>query len=1052
MLQDLSIFVYDYIGFCYGGIYFLLALAAAFLHKNDYSRVIHDAKHELPKLPWNVFAYAVMFYGVMNWISIFASPFREINWILPLNYSVVVVSCFTLFKFASKASEKLEIKNHFSSKYLAIMLALAFIGFFVDARIGFAFIHLLIALPPIVQLFLVLYRINKNYQFRLAYFSGIFFILFLICRFIDYYYKTNALTSFEQIAGILISTGSGYHIASVVFFTVAACCFIKFAKEQLNEKNYFTHGAYFPICLIIFLVFGIIFTSWRVNYVDSIFKTTLMRVASGIARSKNIEDQSSYFSGTDDSQDKNKFSNLVKSYSRFAPMSIKPTGIFTLRKENGKYFVNNNGILLNHSISMADYNSEYTENIEYLDYAINSKTPVVVGPYNNRFGNFMTVYVPYVNGTVDDKTKIFGADIEAEKWLNLVGRTSTGSLLYLMFLIAFPVFAYVTNVSIKYSDSSLNWFFEKWYALALGVSIYMIVIILSIAYIATDYNQISNRQSFYCTADAKGQCVNEAINNELLNIKWILQNVSENKIWFNNNDEFISFAKKLNNYASINNLRLIIPVTGKNLNLYEEQIRRLYKNNDYYVNTLIGNVYQKIPEIHNLYRVYWPVLFTYPYDRLSLGFNYASFPHLKSTINTVLKSRKIQAVSASINNNISRFHGKFLIFGPSHINENGNIESIFVAFVDFQDIIDKINPSEYNENSNYDYEVLIEDGADVQSLASYPKLPDKKRIESWHSASLGYMYPIFTLGKTIIVKIYPKTSYSNADFWTTNTFIATVSAGIVFALVFSLFFVYQQIKLYQLEEVFEQKITEAEKRAGLVKEITEKLPVISYRLKKSEKDEKFDTIFVNSEIEKWTGISASEFINGNYSIYDIVHVAELSNINKLVADAVQEHKSFEVEGSFTNIITNEVSWGYGRAIPSFDDFGKLKWIDGFFIEVSEEKAADEKHKAAIEEIEKINNNLKEENQKINDFTMQVESSSYAKEALINNISNEVKNPIASIVDLSKKLINSDLSDEQHDYANIISNNSQNMLKIFNEINVNMEADTQTADAPSDNRA
>ncbi len=1050
MFHNFSIFVYDYIEFCYGGMYFLLALAAAFLYKNDYSRVIHDIKHELPKLPWNVFAYAVMFYGVMNWISIFAAPYNEINWILPLNYAAIIISCFTLFKFASKASEKLEIENCFSSKYLAIMLALAFIGFFVDLRIGFAFIHLLIALPPIVQLFLVLYRLNKKYQFRFAYFSGIFFILFLFSRFIDYYDKTNALTSFEQIAGILISTSSAYHIASVVFFIFAACCFIKFAKDQLREKNFFTHGVYFPICLIFFLIFGVIFTNWRVSYVDSMFKTILMRVASGIARSKNIENQSLYFSGDND-LDKNKFSQLIKSYSSFEPMAIKPTGIFTLRKENGKYFVNSNGILLNHNIPMFEYDSEYTENNDYLDYAINNKTPVVVGPFKNRFGNFLTTYVPYVDDTIDDKTKILGADIEAEKWLNLVTRISTGSLLYLMFLMAFPVFAYVTNVSIKYSDSNLKWFFEKWYALALGVSIYMIVIILSIAYIATDYNQVSNRQSFYCTADAKGQCVNEAINNEFLNIKWILQNVSENKIWFNNNDEFISFGKKLSNYAKINNLRLIIPVSGKDLDSYEEKIRKLY-NNDYYVNTLIGDMYQKIPEIHNLYRVYWPVLFTYPYDKLSLGFNYASFPHLKNTINYVLKSHKIHAVSASINGNISRFNGKLMVFGPSHYDENGNIESIFVAFVDFQDIIDKINPSEYNENSNYDYEVLIVDGAEEQILASYPKFPDKKRKENWRSASLGYMYPIFAFGKIFIVKIYPKSNYSNADFWTTNTFIATVSAGIVFALVFSIFFIYQQINLYQLEEVFERKITEAEKRAGLVREITDKLPVISYRLKKSNNDEKFDTVFVNSEIEKWTGIGASDFINGNYSIFDVVHDTKFTNINELVADAVQEQKALEIEGSFTNIITNEVSWGYGRALPTFDDFGKLKWIDGFFIEVSEEKSAEEKQKTAIEEIEKINGILKAENQRINDFALQVESSSNAKEALINNISNEVKNPITSIVELSKKLIDSALTEEQRDYANIIANNSQNMLKIFDVINIKKEADAQTADTPSDNRA
>ena len=1048
MFRDLSIFIFDYIEFCYGGIFFLMALASAFLYKNEYSKVVYSNRLELPKLPWDIFAYAVMLYGLPNWIGIFASPFREIQWILPLAYVGIVASCFILFRFSSKSSEILGLENRFGSKYLAVMLALAFIGFFIDGRIGVSIIHLLLVFPPVIQSFWIFYRLNKDYKLKHIYLYGFFFICYLICRFVDYYKKTVVLDSFEQIIGIMIPSRSAYHFASIVFLAIAAYFFFKFVKGQLREKNFFTHSAYFPVCIVIFMIFSFVFVDWRVNYTNDIFKTNLMRIASGIVRSMNVEKQDSDFKEAGDEISDSDFSELIKTYARFKPMLIKPSSIFILSKKDSGYFIKNSGSSLSGNVSASESNTKYLENIDSLNYALKSMTPVVVGPYHRQSGDLITAYVPFGEKSPDSNSEILGTDIEAENWYTQIGRVSTSSLLYIMFLMAFPIFAYVVNVSIKYSDSGLKWFFDGWYALALGVSVYMIIAILSIAYLATDYNLVFNRQSFYCTADAKGQCVNEAISSEVSQIKWLMQNVSGNKIWFNNNEEFSDFAKRMSNFFNVHNLRLIAAVPGRNLRDFEKEVRQLNGYKDYYVCTYNGNTVKKKAETQELYRVYWPALFTYPEDKTSLGLNYASLPHLKHAIDAVLKTGQIQAVPASR----KRFHGQLMVLGPSHYDDYGHLSSMFVAFLDFQDIIDKINPSAYNDNSNYDYEVSFDLGSKEKSMASFPKYPDKEKIASWRSASLGYIYPIFAFGKTIIVRIYPKSNYSYSDFWTTNTFIATASAGIVFALVFSLFFIYQQINQRQLEYVFEQKMSESEKRAGLVQEITEKLPVVSYRLKKRNQEEAFDVVFINSEIEKWTGATPSDFVSGKISIKDIVSESDFLNINRLVIESVVDHKPFEVEVRFKNLINNEMLWVYGRSVPAYDDFGEFKWLDGFFIDISEEKAAENQQKAAIEEIEKINEKLKEENKKAQDMALQIKSSNNTKEVFVNNIKKEVNTPITSIVELSKKLIKTNLPDEQLDYANIITSNSQSMLNIFDDILAAKEAGVQTADTPSDIKA
>ena len=196
----------------------------------------------------------------------------------------------------------------------------------------------------------------------------------------------------------------------------------------------------------------------------------------------------------------------------------------------------------------------------------------------------------------------------------------------------------------------------------------------------------------------------------------------------------------------------------------------------------------------------------------------------------------------------------------------------------------------------------------------------------------------------------------------------------------------------------------------------------------------------------------SQDSNGKISIKDILSESDFLNINRLVIESVVDHKPFEVEVRFKNLINNEMLWVYGRSVPAFDDFGELKWLDGFFIDISEEKAAENQQKAAIEEIEKINEKLKEENKKAQDMALQIKSSNNTKEVFVNNIKKEVNTPITSIVELSKKLIKTNLPDEQLDYANIITSNSQSMLNIFDDILAAKEAGVQTADTPSDIKA
>ena len=164
-------------------------------------------------------------------------------------------------------------------------------------------------------------------------------------------------------------------------------------------------------------------------------------------------------------------------------------------------------------------------------------------------------------------------------------------------------------------------------------------------------------------------------------IKWILQNVSGNKICFNNYEEFNNFAKEMSNYFDIHNLRLITAVPGRELRNFENIARQANNYNDYYVCSYLGSSVKKKAETQNLYRVYWPALFAYPDDKTSLGLNYSSLSHLRIAIDAVLKTGQIHAVPASRR----RFQGQLMILGPSQYDDNGNINSMFVAFLAYND-------------------------------------------------------------------------------------------------------------------------------------------------------------------------------------------------------------------------------------------------------------------------------------------------------------------------------------------------------------------------------
>jgi PAS domain S-box-containing protein len=213
----------------------------------------------------------------------------------------------------------------------------------------------------------------------------------------------------------------------------------------------------------------------------------------------------------------------------------------------------------------------------------------------------------------------------------------------------------------------------------------------------------------------------------------------------------------------------------------------------------------------------------------------------------------------------------------------------------------------------------------------------------------------------------------------------------------------------------EHALREAELR---YRTLVEHLPLVTYI---SPPDESVGNLYVSPQVETLLGHAAEEWIANPSLLHDAVHPDDLERV---LADAARLRETGEPLRSEYRYIAADgrVVWVLDETILVRDDQGTPLWVQGFLVDITENKVARAVAEAAQRDLSAQNERLRELDR--------------LKDEFIALVSHELRTPLTSIRGYTELLLDGeagDLTDDQRRFLGVVERNSHRLLHLVGDL-------------------
>lgn len=193
----------------------------------------------------------------------------------------------------------------------------------------------------------------------------------------------------------------------------------------------------------------------------------------------------------------------------------------------------------------------------------------------------------------------------------------------------------------------------------------------------------------------------------------------------------------------------------------------------------------------------------------------------------------------------------------------------------------------------------------------------------------------------------------------------------------------------------------------------------------------FAFTFVSQQAESIVGYKAEEWTRDKNFWKDRLHPDDRENAIRFCAESTQRGESHEFE--YRMIASDgRVVWLQDLVTVELKD-GRPNLLRGVMIDITERKRGESELRSAKETIEEANALLVESLKESKRLEQDAQSASRAKSEFLATMSHEIRTPMNGVIGFTNLLLDSNLSDEQHEYAKSINSSSEVLLGLINDI-------------------